>query len=363
MNRSESQTLLATRRVEIQIDTGALTHNLKRVRQYCPDSRVFAVLKANAYGHGAIVCAETFAQSNCDGFAVVCPGEAEELRIAGITSPIIVLQGPHSACEARLMAHHHFWAVIHDMSQLVLLQEQRFSQPLQVWVKIDTGMGRMGIHVNQVPQVLRFIASHSQLECAGVMSHLACADMLDNQHTRQQIACFNAIEIPDINRSMANSAAILYWPSSHYDWVRPGIMLYGIDPTGGQNGSVNLQPAMQVSAPLTALKLHRAGDGIGYGQCYHCPEDMPVGYVGIGYGDGLPRALSGAKVVVNGHTANIIGRISMDSIALDLRGVAANVGDRVTLWGSENSVAVLADAAGTIAYELLCNIRGHRSYV
>jgi len=312
------------RRASIRIDTAAIVQNLSSVRARCPLSRVFAVVKADAYGHGAIACANAFAQSDCDALAVVFP------------------------------------------AQLKLLDDLKLPRTLQTWLKIDTGMGRMGLAPTDLAKTYAFIADHPQLQCMGLLSHLACADTNNNPHTYQQIDRFKRIELDTnagpIARSLANSAAVIAWPDTHFDWVRPGIMLYGVNPTNKSN-TLDLVPSMEVSAPLTALKLHRKGDGIGYGQCYHCPQSMPVGYVGIGYGDGLPRALSGANLSLHGERVQVIGRVSMDSIAVDLRGVKAQVGDPVVVWGKSNPIERLAEVAGTIAYELLCNIRGNRSYL
>jgi len=367
VNPSELSNSADARRVTVKVDVGSIVQNLAAARLCCPESKIFAVIKADAYGHGAVACADALAGARCDGLAVVYPGEALVLRDARIDLPILVLQGPHSADEARMLADKQLWAVIHDLSQLQILDKLTLPRTLKVWLKVDTGMGRMGLSLEQFAAVRTFVANHPHLQCIGVLSHLACADDASSPHTQIQINNFSHVE-PDAasleqGLSLANSAAILNLPQTSYDWVRPGIMLYGINPLSPLPPRVKLLPSMQVSAPLTALKLHGAGDGIGYGQCYHCPEAMPVGYAAIGYGDGLPRALSGGYVSLNGVSVPVIGRVSMDSIALDLRGVTSQVGDRVVIWGETNPVEKLAKVAGTIAYELLCNIRGRRSYV
>ena len=359
----------SARRVSVQVNLDALSTNLAVVRGYQPSAKVFSVLKADAYGHGAVECAVALTQAGTDAFATVFPGEAEQLRQAGIKKPILVLQGPHTQDDIKLLTSKNLWAVIHDESQRPLLDHVPAGEQLVVWVKVDTGMGRMGIKPAALPRLLNSLAKTPRVICAGVLSHFANADNPGDSHAAQQIDRFNSLDVniaamasAPRSRSLANSAAVMSLPQTGFDWVRPGIMLYGSSPLP-LSVSHQLTPVMRVSAPLIAIKQRLRGDGIGYAQTWHCPENMSVGYASIGYGDGLPRVLQGARVLLNGKLVPVIGRVSMDSIALDLRGCDAAVGDSVTLWGAGCPVEQLASAAGTISYELLCNIKGTRRYV
>jgi len=299
-----------------------------------------------------------------DGFAVVTLSEALQLRESGILQPVLVLQGPQRASDCEYFEQYDLWPVIHDLDQYAWYESCAEVKKLNAWLKIDTGMGRLGVSVAQATKLLR---NHDAIHWQGMLTHFACADEVDNPFTRQQIEAFASIA-PDvkIDRSLANSAAVLAWPDARSDWARPGIMLYGCNPLDRElPEGVTLKPAMSVSAPLISVKRMPAGTGIGYAQTYHCPEDMPVGYVGLGYRDGIPRVLDGrATVTIAGVRCPIIGRVSMDSFAVDLRPApAAKRLDSATLWGSDTSIDDLASAAGTINYELLTSIRGHRRYM
>lgn len=349
------------RRVVIDIRLDALRSNFSLLRNRVADARIFCVLKSDAYGHGAVACAEALVDA--DGFAVVHPAEAHQLRDAGIRQPILILQGVASASELRELAGRDCDVVVHEHSQLKMLESARISRSVQVWLKTDTGMGRLGFNTLEVASAGARLMSIPGVELCGVLSHLANADETANPSTSQQIATFRTHlnHFPNLPASLANSAAILAWPEAVFDWVRPGLALFGANPLDIE-APEPLAAVMQVTAPLIARKQMRQGDGIGYGHSYNCPENMPVGFVAIGYGDGLPRMLNDAEVCIAGRLVPVIGRVSMDSIAVDLRGVNAATGDMVTLWGQGLPVERLAQAANTISYELLCGIRGHRRY-
>ena len=367
----------AARSVRINIDLSAIRHNFS-VAKKTAGSNLFAVVKADAYGHGAVAVATTL--RNADGFAVVTMGEAIELRNAGIRQPILVLQGPQCVDDCSACISHDLWAVIHDVAQLAWIVSEPVTADLKAWLKIDTGMGRLGVTPAQANKLL---LQTKPFQWQGILSHLACADDSDSAFTDQQISCFTALQTPiGLPRSLANSAGILAWPESRADWARPGIMLYGCNPlieaasqdsdsvsaisgrATATDPALTLRPAMQVCAPLMVVRHMQKGAGIGYSQTYHCPQDMSVGLLGIGYGDGFPRVLNAdAKVLLGSARCPIIGRVSMDSIVVDLRTAPnAVTGDRAILWGPTHPVEHMAAAAGTINYELLTGIRGTRIY-
>lgn len=372
-----------SRSVSITVNLPALRHNLAIARKLSKGGRQFATVKADAYGHGSIAVAKALsctlterheggsseklaepAGGLADGFAVVTLNEALELREAGIDSPILVLQGPQSMEAARAMLQHDLWPVIHDLQQYEWFRKFPDRQKLSAWLKIDTGMGRLGVQPQEATEIL---AAPHGVKWMGLLTHFACADEPDNPFTTHQISRFDSVDCaPGLVRSMANSAAVLAWPQALADWARPGIMLYGCNPLDRPlPAGVQLLPAMTVKAPLIAVKKYQAGSGIGYAQSWRCPEDMPIAYVAIGYRDGLPRVLDqSASVWINGVTCAIVGRVSMDSIAVDIRQVPTAVpGDWAEIWGEKAPVDLLAKAAGTINYELLTSIRGDIRYV
>lgn len=373
----------SVRSVCIRIDLSAIQANLATARRCSAGSLQFATIKADAYGHGAVAVAHALSpppskrqysepdvatsepgEGFADGFAVVTVDEALELRQSGIRQPVLVLQGPQTSDACAEMKHHGLWPVIHDMQQYEWYQRCAERDSLDAWLKVDSGMGRLGVTPAQATDIL---AGDDGINWHGLMTHFACADEPDNPFTAHQIDAFNCVEHAQaLQRSLANSAAVLAWPDARADWARPGIMLYGCNPLDRElPEGVILQSAMTVMAPLISVKRLSGGTGIGYAQSYHCPEDMPVGYVALGYRDGLPRVLdSSASVAIGGVCCPIIGRVSMDSIAVDLRPcVDAKPGDPVEFWGNIASIDDLARAAGTISYELLTSIRGRREYV
>lgn len=339
------------------IDASALRHNFARCREAAPNSLAMAVIKANAYGHNMLKTAETLSHAN--GFAVSCIPEALELRQARFIHPILVLQGFSSLAAMKAAAEHRLRVVIHDRSQLELLDSAPASVKLDVALKLDTGMHRLGMPIEQAPHVFERLRKHPNVKpTPWLMTHMACADDLDNPYTEQQLARFNhytaGLQAP---RSIGNSACILGWQQTHVNWVRPGIMLYGASPfINGNAKRDGLQAVMSLVAPLIAIHTIPKGEGIGYGATWVCPEDTRTGVVAIGYADGYPRhAPTGTPVWVNGKESRILGRVSMDMLVIDLTAIEAHVGDSVELWGKNISVDRIAQAAGTISYELLCN--------
>jgi alanine racemase len=347
-----------TRPIRAGIDGAALAGNLEEARRIAAGARVMAIIKADGYGHGLVRTARALAAA--DGFGLASLEEAMVLRDAGITRPLWLLEGFFEPRELGELARRGVIGVVHHEAQLAMLESARWEGELLVWVKIDSGMHRIGFPPAALPAVLERLADLEHLRCTGLMSHLASADDPADPLTEQQIATFaRASGSLDLPRSLANSAGLLAWPGTRFDWVRPGIMLYGAAPLAGDGaGDARLRPAMTLESRLIAVNRFRGGDAIGYGGSWVCPEDMDVGVVACGYGDGYPRhAASGTPVLVDGVRVPLVGRVSMDMITVDLRGVpGARVGSRAVLWGEGLPVEEVARHAGTIAYELLCGV-------
>jgi len=340
------------------INTGALRRNLAQARAVCGHARVMAIIKADGYGHGLVRAAR--ALSAADGFGITLVEEGVALREAGIRGELFLLEGFFNAAELADYARFGLTAVVHHESQLAWLERGSLPGPLAVWVKIDTGMNRLGFEPAQLGTVLHRLGRVAGCSVRGVMSHLACADEAAHPATATQIARFDAATAgAGLPRSLANSAGLLAWPTARADWVRPGIMLYGANPLAGAlPGTVLLEPAMELRSSLIAVRTAHAGEAVGYGGTFVCPADMPVGVVACGYGDGYPRHVpAGTPVYVDGVRVPLIGRVSMDMVTVDLRGATnARVGAPVELWGRHVPVAEVAAAAGTIPYELLCGV-------
>lgn len=347
---------------QARIDLEALRHNFGVLRGAAGERKVFPALKADAYGHGMLSCAQALREM-ADGFVVATLGEAEALRKAGITQRLMVLQGFASLAEARLAARLMLEPVVHQPWQVDLLESGHTGLPLRVWLKIDTGMHRMGIEPGEAQAIhARLVASGRLRGAPGLMTHFACADETDSGSTERQIAAFHAAtEGLEGERSLANSAGLLGDFGAGGDIVRPGIALYGGNPfLHGSAADYGLRPVMTLVTRLLAVRQQPAGAAIGYGGTWTCPEDMPVGIAAIGYGDGYPRRTpAGTPVRVNGQRAAIIGRVSMDLVTLDLRGIDARPGDPVELWGAGLPVDEVARAIGTISYDLTCSVGAH----
>jgi alanine racemase len=346
------------------VDRTALRHNLQVVRNTAPKSKVLAVVKANAYGHGLVQVAQTLISA--DGFGVARLREAIALRESGVGQPIVLLEGVLSHAEFDAAARMNFELVVHSFEQIDALETWHASKPLSVWCKIDTGMNRLGFRVEDFPAAWsRLTACRNVQSRLRVMTHLADADERDDERTSQQIRRFNAL-VKDLNveRSIGNSAGTLAWPESHVEWVRPGLMLYGMSPFASSSVSdIDLQPAMTLTTPLIAVRDVKAGEQVGYGGTWQATKDTRVGIAAVGYGDGYPRHVkTGAPVLIRGKRAKIVGRVSMDMIAIDLstlsEEIAATVlpGDTVVLWGRGLSAEEVATYADTIPYELVCGI-------
>ncbi len=341
------------------IDLAALRHNLKRVRALAPKSRVMAVVKANAYGHGLALTAQ--ALSDADAFAVAGLDEAQIVRRAGLSHPIVLLEGVFGTEELEEAVRWSCEVVVHDAYQLKLIENSKLKSEISVWLKVDTGMNRLGFAPAAVQDAWkRLNKARAVQKPVRLMTHFASADEISNPKTLAQLEAFAAATAGiEAERSIANSAGILAWPQSHADWVRPGSMLYGASPFSMKCGADDgLKPVMTMETTLIAVKTLKEGESVGYGGSFVAPEDMTLGIAAIGYGDGYPRhAPSGTPVLVKGVRVPLVGRVAMDMIALDLRGVSRPaVGDPVVAWGPELPVEEIARAAGTIPLELLCGV-------
>lgn len=353
-------------RVTATIDLAAIRGNLRQVRRLAPQSRVMAAIKADAYGHGAVPVARAL-EDEVEAFAVACLEEALVLREARLRAPLALLEGILSAEEARLVLRHDLQVVIHDHWQLELLEALPQGARVSVWIKLDSGMHRLGFPLTDVAGLWSRIRARPDWNFCGWMTHLACADEIANPATPAQIAGFNNAlgDLPGA-RSIANSAGLAAWPQARADWVRPGLMLYGASPLPDRSAAdLELQPAMRLESRLIAVRYYEEGAAIGYGATYRCPQRMPIGVVSVGYADGYHRSLpAGTPVWIRGRRAPLVGRVSMDMINVDLSDVAdAAVGDPVLLWGGQQPVEVIASAAGTIAYELLCGLTNRVRFV
>jgi alanine racemase len=340
------------------IDLDALRHNLGKVRQYAPGTRVMAAVKANGYGHGAIRVAQ--ALSGADALAVATLEEGQQLRQAGIQQAIVLLGGVLDKDMLVTAVEHGLTMVVHDFHQLALIEAEPRAQAAAVWLKLDTGMHRLGFAPEAVNELARRLRQLPRLRVQGWMTHFASADDCASPATQTQIQVFQtALAGIDGARSLANSAAIIAWPAAHADWVRPGIMLYGASPFPDRSAAaLGLKPVMSLHSRILSVRELAAGEAIGYGGTWITPEPMRIAVLAIGYGDGYPRHIpNGTPVLVNGHPASVVGRVSMDLLTVDLRGCeTAQVGDIATLWGAGLPAEEIAAAAGTIAYELFCDL-------
>ena len=347
-----------------KINLAHLKHNLATIRKLVNPSKLMAVVKADAYGHGMLQVCKTL--SDADAFSVAYISEAVELRNNGIKQPLVALQGFSSEEDLKFSVKHDIQVVMHHAEQLKILRSVGKVESLNVLLKVDTGMHRLGFEVEEFNSVLAEIKSYlSPSSNLRLMTHLACADELENQATLQQLDTFSSLANEHTyEQSIANSAGILAWPDSHRDWVRPGLALYGINPVKNHASSsaVDLRPVMSLHAPLISIKRCKKGEKVGYGGDFCCPKDMVIGIIAIGYADGYPRHLKGTpRVAIGKNKAPVVGRVSMDMIAVDLDGINVQVGEIVEIWGESISVTEVAEHAETISYELLC-VAGNSVY-
>lgn len=351
----------STNLIRAVVDADALRHNLRQVRKLAPESRIMAVIKANAYGHGLVPAAKAFADA--DGFAVARLEEGLALRAAGLANRILLLEGIITAEQLRLAANERFELMVHSVEQLALLDALDAAGPsLPVWLKIDSGMNRLGFRLDEFAEAYARLRRNPRVQSAPTLvTHLASADDRDDPVTQRQLDAFTRATagLPGA-RSIANSAGVLAWPASRADWVRPGLMLYGVSPfEGGTGADIGLRPAMTLTTEVIAVKTVRAGERVGYGGTWTAPRDTRMAVIAAGYGDGYPRSTaSGAPLLVAGGRAPLIGRVSMDMITADVTDLPrVVVGDPVVLWGGDVPVEEVAAHAGAIPWDLLCGVR------
>jgi alanine racemase len=348
------------RPIQAHIALSALENNLQVARR-STSARIMSVIKADGYGHGLMRAAEALAET--DGYALLDIQDAVRLREAGHRQVILLLEGFFGAEELPVIAEYDLACVIHNAEQIALLDAYPGSSPkgkgaLDVWLKVNSGMNRLGFAPQQVAQAMEQLRRHRAVRDITLMTHFANAD--EARGIAEPLALFNDLAAPlRVARSLANSAALLRYPATHADWVRPGIMLYGASPfVDASAQQLGLKPAMTLSSRIIATQELRAGNEVGYGALFRAEHAMRIGIVACGYADGYPRhAPNGTPVLVNGQRCKTLGRVSMDMLYVDLSALPhADAGSRVVLWGDGLPIEDVARAAGTVSYELMCGL-------
>ncbi|WP_397450566.1 alanine racemase [Pseudomonas sp. NA-150] len=341
------------------IDLQALRHNYQLARE-TTGAKALAVIKADAYGHGAVRCAQAL-EAEADGFAVACIEEALELREAGIRAPVLLLEGFFEASELPLIVEHDFWCVVHSLWQLDAIEQTPVAQPLNIWLKLDSGMHRVGLHPADYQAAYQRLLASGKVAKIVLMSHFARADELDCARSEEQVAVFEAARKGlSAQISLRNSPAVLGWPNISSDWVRPGILLYGATPFDQPQALAGrLKPVMTLESKVICVRELPAGEPIGYGGGFVTDRAMRIGVVAMGYADGYPRhAPTGTPVYIDGQPSRLLGRVSMDMLCVDLTDVPqAGLGSQVELWGKNVLASEVATHAGTIPYQIFCNLR------
>ena len=341
------------------IDLQALRHNYQLAREVT-GAKALAVIKADAYGHGAVRCAQAL-EAQADGFAVACIEEALQLRAAGIAEPILLLEGFFEADELPLIVEHDFWCVVHSLWQLDAIEHAKLASPIHVWLKLDSGMHRVGLHPSDYKAAYQRLQASANVSKIVLMSHFARADELGCTRSEEQLAVFQAARA-DLSAevSLRNSPSVLGWPTMPSDWVRPGLMLYGTTPFEHAHALASrLQPVMTLESKVICVRELPAGEPVGYGARFITPTPMRIGVVAMGYADGYPRqAPTGTPVLVAGQRSQLLGRVSMDMLCIDLTNVPqAGLGSTVELWGKNILASNVAEKAETIPYQIFCNLK------
>lgn len=345
-----------------EINTCAFSKNIDTLKEIAGTRKILAVLKANAYGHGLTRIAQ--ALHDVDAIGVARLEEALELRTAGITQPIVLLEGFFEPSQLPMLAASNIQPVIHHPWQVqAVLAATGLPEPLKVWLKVDTGMHRLGVEPEEVQQWYQALSNAEQVAASPIlMSHLACADEPKHPKNAQQINLFHQLarRLQPESTSLANSGALLAGLGTEYDWVRPGLAMYGVSPflQGNTEQVCGLEPVMRLCADVISTRWIRAGDTVGYSSAWQAKKATQIGIVAIGYGDGYPRlAPEGTPVWIHGKSYPLIGRVAMDMITVDLgEDSKVEVGMTAQLWGKELPVTQVAEHVGTVAYELLCNV-------
>ncbi|MCG3169891.1 MAG: Alanine racemase, biosynthetic [Pseudomonadales bacterium] len=342
------------------VDLAALRHNAQFARSLAPAARLLAVVKSDGYGHGAVEVVRAL-HAQADAFGVACIEEAQALRAAGLRAPVLLMEGVFEPAELAIAARENFWLMVENTRQIEWLERSRNSVPFGVWIKVDTGMSRLGFAAQELPGVrARLAAMPSVAPGIVVATHLACADEPDHPLTRAQLARLaQATEGSDAQLSIANSPALLAWPAARAAWSRAGYMLYGGSPFGRPDPvTAGLRPVMTLESAIVSLRDLASGDSAGYGATWTARRPTRLATVPIGYSDGYPRsAASGTPVLVGGHRAALAGRVSMDMLMVDVTDVPeVHPGMPVQLWGPQLDVDTVAAHCGTIGYELLVRV-------
>lgn len=350
------------RQATVCIDQQALQYNLNRVKQLAPTAKIVSMVKANAYGHGVKDCLAALSQS--DAFGVACLDEALEIRELGYQQPITLIEGVFAHEEMLIVIDQNLECVVHHKQQVEWLlahKDAYIAKNLKVWVKLNSGMNRLGFKVNEIIQIIQRLKSEG-FNCVLTM-HFANADVENHPLNMQQKEQFLKVKsaCEPILASCCNSAAIFKWPELNFDFVRPGIMLYGASPFADKSAhDLDIQPVMSFTAEIIALNTIQAGESVGYGSLYVADKETELAIVSVGYGDGYPRAFIQPNfVAINGKHVAVVGRVAMDMIAIDVTGLNLKLNSEVELWGKNRLVDDVATANGTIGYELLCRL-SHR---
>jgi alanine racemase len=343
------------------LSTDNLLHNLSVLKKASNGRKIIAMVKANAYGHGLRSVASRLS-NHVYSLGVASIDEALALRKTGIHTPITLIEGVFEPDELLVASAQRFHVVFHNETQVSWLETSSLPLPIRGWIKIDSGMGRLGFSLDQAKGIYAQLAQNQQIvQPIGIMSHFGCADDLEHPLNQSQISAFSKFSqgLPGL-KSFSNSPALFNFPSSHYDVVRPGIALYGISPLKEKSAEeLNLRPVMTLQTRLIAIRSLSKGSSIGYGSSFTCPEDMNVGVVAMGYGDGYPRtARNGTPVLVNHVRCQLVGRVSMDMATIDLRPcVQARVGDPVILWGDKLPIEEVASHTAHVPYDLVTGVQ------
>jgi alanine racemase len=342
------------------IEPHALLHNVSQIRRYAPGKKIIAMIKANAYGCGVCQVAPVL-DGQVDAFGVASLEEALVIHAMGVQTQSILFQGVFSPDEYNIVSQHQFGCVIHQERQLKWLLNTPLPNPIKIWVKVNTGMHRLGFKIDELQAVMNALQTCAWVDKdIGLMTHLACSDEPERVENLQQISLFQGIKIDGFTqRSMANSAAIISFPQAQADVVRPGIMLYGVSPFANQTAlDLGLIPVMRFMSAVSAIHQAPPFSQVGYGGTWNSSKSSVIGVVAAGYGDGYPRHIAAnTPVWVKGREVTVVGRISMDMLTVDLtEHPDIQVGDAVELWGPHILVERIAKSAGTIGYELMCQI-------
>jgi len=340
-----------------RIDLNAIRHNARLAKTLAPNSQLMAIVKGNAYGHGAVPVARALADQ-VDGFGVACIEEARELRDAGILDRLLLLEGFFTADELDEIDRLQLDVTVHSDYQWHAIEQANLGQPIAVWLKVNTGMNRLGFAPDDIPDLIQRLDRSRQVSERILMTHLAQADDPGASTTKDQLARLDALldQCPNQPLSIANSPGVLGWPATHADWIRPGMMLFGANPIA--DTQPGLKAAMTLESAVIAERRIEPGDTLGYGEHYRANRPMRIGVVAMGYADGFPRhAPNGLPVQIDGHDSELVGRVSMDMLTVELTDLPdAGIGSRVEFWGPNVPIETIARECGTIPYELVSQV-------